>query len=350
MKSQFFQCILFLPYLFAVLLGLAEPVESAVLKVNVDKVSFVAQRRPLINVFISAINRKTGSAVKDLDADNFIIKEDGVTYSNPSEVKYFVVTDRKLIYMVVLETREKLSTSLTLVCQGLKTFVREMGFRYPGAVLTYTGRPIILARPTQDINLLEEKIGALHPVKGSSRLFDGLLFAVNELNKYAESSELKTDRRSLILLTDGLDQGSMFSLAACKAKIMQNNISLFVVGYGRKENQTLQELAQLAEKSGGGFYFAYSPDMISPLLLTVADRLKYQYILTCQPKNITPDGKRHEIRVNIKKSGYTGQGSLAFIAPKIENKKFVCFTAVIVLGATFLVILMLLVKNKIKPN
>jgi len=328
-----------------------EPVHSAMVQVNVDKVSFTAYPRSRIKVFVSVFNPDTGAVVKDLNKSHFKIKEEGHPFSSPSGVDLFVTTDRKLAYIIVLDTREKLTTSMTLVCQGLKTFIREMGFRYLGAVLTYTGTPAVLVRPTRDASLLAQEIDTLSPIKGPPRLYDGLLLAVNELN-YLEKSKSKigADRLSLILFTDGLNQHSKFSFAASEAKILQHSISLFVIGYGRKENPTLKKLAQFAPKTGGGFYFAESPDMISSLLSTIVDRLKYQYILTWQTKNIPPDGQKHEICVRVEKADIHGYGSLAFIAPKLEREKTVYVTAAILLGMVLLLLLASLFKRRFKAG
>ncbi|MBW2051685.1 MAG: VWA domain-containing protein [Deltaproteobacteria bacterium] len=345
MKRQFLQLIILTTCLALAIQFFFEPVVSAALQVNIDRVTFTPHRQPWINIFVSVFDQED-LAVKGLDEKRFTIKEDGNVYSGPIEVEPFVTSERRLAYIIVLETQEKLATSMTLVCQGLQSFIKEMGFRYPGAILNYTGYPEVVIKPTRNANLLIKKINELKPVKGLPRLYDGLLTAVKELNGYTGQSEFKADRLAIILLTDGQDQGSMFSLAADETKMLQSNISLFVIAYGKKERRSLSNLARITKETGGGYYFAHSPDLISPLLAAVAGRLKYQYILTYPANNFTPDGRSHKVSVDIETADDHGQGIHKFIMPELKTERIEILTTGILIGAALLVLLIIVIKSR----
>ncbi|MDY6852652.1 MAG: hypothetical protein SV487_11350, partial [Thermodesulfobacteriota bacterium] len=115
--------------LFAVFLltpWVVQAVQPAQVRLSLDRVVFNSQDSSLVTVFVT-VTGSGGRAVKDLGPNNFQVTEDGFLVPNPPHVEPFVVTGRRLGYVIVMDHREDLATSLTLVEHGLDAFISEMG-------------------------------------------------------------------------------------------------------------------------------------------------------------------------------------------------------------------------------
>ncbi|MBW2086414.1 MAG: hypothetical protein JRI54_10385, partial [Deltaproteobacteria bacterium] len=153
MKSRILHIFNLFLCLSLIILGSCSPIWSADLEVRVKRVAYLPLHRPWIHVFVSVFTEE-GRAVTGLDESRFLIEEDGRLFSGSKEVESFVASGRNLAYIIALDTRESLPTSLTLVSEGVKSLISEMGFRNPGAILVYTGRPEVLAGSTRNADLL----------------------------------------------------------------------------------------------------------------------------------------------------------------------------------------------------
>ncbi|MFH1090960.1 MAG: vWA domain-containing protein, partial [Pseudomonadota bacterium] len=282
------------------------------LSVKLDRITFNLKKPNWFHLFVSVTDR-AGAAVKDLDRANFVVRQDGLSLNGISAAKPFFVTNRRLSFVILLDHSEDMAGSLTLVRNGVKALVEAMGFGYEGTVVSYTGQPRVVAGPTRNAGLLVDRVMSLPASAGRPRLYDGLLFGLNYV-KTGLGSDSNLDREVIILLSEGRDAGSQFSLKAVADKIQEAGVNLFLIGYG-EDAPDLKLLAGLAQAGGGGAFFSSGPDDMAGLFLTVADRLKYQYILTGQSEAIRWDGRRHRLEVIVKSKLGGGSGQMEFVAP-----------------------------------
>jgi len=289
----------------------AEPGELAV---RVDRLTFHAGQRPWVSVFVTVAD-PAGKVVGELDHVRIDVVEDGQPYSGRPVVETFVRTDRLLNYIVLVDHGEDMATSLTLVRQGLEAFFNDLGYRYPGAVVSYADYPRVIAGPIQNPHDLLMAVLALEPVSGRPRIHDGLLLGLQTLAAMEGAGRPKPDRRVLVLLTEGRDEGSMFSPEAAESGLLDSETSLFVIGYGDENQPGLKRLADLAGRSGGGYCFASYPDEIGPCLIDTAERVKRQYVVSYPSSGLEADGRAHRLTVRIRAGGRTGRGDFEFSSP-----------------------------------
>ncbi len=295
-------------------------VSSAAIGVNVDRITFSAQDPVQINVFATVCDR-SGLIIKNLAPENFHLIEDGVSVAGKMELRPFVVTDRELAFTILVDHRDDLATSLTYVRQGIMGFLEEMGVRYQGAVVSYTNQPRLIAGPSQGSNRLLPALMNLEPVSGRPYLYEGLLLGIQTLSNMSANKSAAPDRLAIILLTEGLDQGSIFSLEAVESKLIEAGINLFLVGYGPGEGRTMAGLSEAARRTGGDSYQAAGSEEIKSLLTAIADRLKNQYVMTYSSDRIGLDGQSHSMEVEIWRQGQRGRGRLEFISPQKKGDR-----------------------------
>ena len=345
-------CVNFWTLLLAGFLGFlltAEPACSKELSVHIGRVIFSRSQPDRISLIVSVFNEK-GQAEKDLGQSSFSIEEHGQGLYGLDSAEPFLSSKGIIAYLVILDTREDLPTSLTLVSRGIGAFVTEMGFRHFGGILTYTGGVNMLVQPTKNAGLLLEKLNILDISSGKTFLSDGLIAGIRALERIRTSDGSRPEQTALILLTDGHESDRLFSLKAIREKLLQTQGALFVIGYGRQGANILPDLADLAEKSGGGFFFAHTPEQIEPLLLTLAHRLKHSYVLNFQTKRIKPDGGFHSIRVNVNASSGQASGELKFMAPDFGEDRYGYTYAVLIFGLAVIAVFFLYFAFRRRKN
>ena len=303
--------VLFL--LTQILIGAPSAARTAELRVRLGRITLTPTSPPWVSVLVS-VARASGQAVKGLEAGHFRVSQDGQPIFGPLEVETFVATDRELGYVLLLDHREDIPTSLTLVRRAGEAFISDMGFRYQGAVLSYADHPLVVAGPFRNPGRLAAAVLALEPVAGTPRLYDGLLLGVQTLTQLGLELPAGLDRRVIVLLTEGLDRNSVFSPAAAASRVLETGVSLFVIGYGAEDSPALRHLADLAGRSGGDYFFAPDPDGLRTCLMKTADLMKEQYVLGYPAKQLRRGGS-HRLVVEVRWLGLSGKSELEFESP-----------------------------------
>lgn len=92
------------------------------------------------------------------------------------------------------------------------------------------------------------------------------------------ASESGSGRQAVVLLSDGLDHGSVLSSQDALAATEASGVPVFTIGLGADIDQAY--LQAVADTSGGRFAATPSPEGLALVYADVAERLRGQYILT----------------------------------------------------------------------
>jgi hypothetical protein len=283
-------------------------------RVRVERMTFHPDQPGWLNLFVDVVDSEQ-KAVKELDESRFSIQENQYPPIKALRAEPYVVTDRVVTYLVLVEPNQDIPTSLTLVQDATAAFIEEMGFRYSGAVASYLDRFQIIAGSQENQVRLTELLYAISPQPGSPKLLDGLMAGTDFLIK----NQSQSSRLVMVVFTEGRDAQSLFSFDAVKSRISDTGIILFVVGYGDPDLELHQQLESLAWQSGGAAWFSTLPDELPDMLKSAADRIKNQYIVT-YPSSAVKNGERIEkVVVTVEGPQGHGQGTLLVEGPDVPE-------------------------------
>jgi Ca-activated chloride channel family protein len=181
-----------------------------------------------------------------------------------------------------------------------------------------------------------------------TRFNDALLLASKE-----QFGPVTKSRRAVIVLSDGIDNGQgTTTLEAALQSLIRSQVAVYIVAnteisraakraeldtlLGGSESsikfnqvaidrlrlglkvldQSEQNLAQLAQATGGRLYKPLSFDALESTYAEVADELRHQYALYFTPLNKTRDGSFRRVRVEMANPGYYPQTRVGYFAPK----------------------------------
>jgi hypothetical protein len=129
-------------------------------------------------------------------------------------------------------------------------------------------------------------------------LYDTLWVAIDE-------TAARTNKRAIVVISDGQDNLSTHTLTEVVAKAKGNGIPLFTIGFGDVD---VGVMPPLANETGGRYFYAPTADDLNLVYLQIVDILVGQYALeyTSQAHGIIT----LDLAVNF--NGMTGRATRSF--------------------------------------
>ncbi len=291
--------------------GDQQPMQT--LKVNVD----------VVNVYCN-VKDKHGALIPSLKKEDFELSEDGVKQN----IKYFSAeTDQPLTLGILMDT----SGSLMQVIPAEK----EVGGAFLSQVLTPKDLAFFMTFDV-DVELAQDFTSSAHQLKRamdaakvnvpptgptiaqgpfpthdtrSTALYDGIYLAANE--KLAR----EVGRKAMIIMTDGVDEGSKVRLNEAVESAQKADAICYVLLFARGIYGTRGEgyMKKLAEETGGRLFEIDRIENLKTAFDQIASELRTQYGIGYTPLNNKKDGTFRKIEIHSKE-GYKVQARHGYYA------------------------------------
>jgi len=282
----------------------------------------------LVNLFFTVKDRH-GVPVRNLSREDFEVYEDG----KPQAIKYFQADAPQPLTLGLL-----VDTSGST--QRMLPFIRRIGTQFFSEVLREKDLAFLmsfdvgvdllhdLTGPSPDLldamldtsanggdSLIPDRQGFPDTRLGSrgTLLYDAIYLAATDELKH------EVGRKTIVAITDGMDQGSETSIPATIEAAQKVDASVYVLiaadpDYGwRKE-----DIGRIAKETGGSVIeVAQKPGGLEKAIELVSEELRSQYYIGYIP-TLKPDGSFRKIRVQVKRGDYHAQVRKGYYAPKQE--------------------------------
>jgi Ca-activated chloride channel family protein len=258
----------------------------------------------LATVLMTATDRK-GRLVTALKAEDVRVSEDGV----PQRVTTFErQTGRPLSLALVFDTSGSQARTLPDQKTAARLFLRSIfrPDRDRAAVVSFSGGALLQQSFTNDLARLEDAVGRVGEPRppfsnaaparatgGGTAVYDALFLTCYKVLTKAQPDT----RRAVILLTDGLDNGSRLRARDAVNGAAYANAVVYGIGIG----QTIDEdaLSSVAEETAGRAFFPADDGELRAAFARIEQELRSQYLVAYTPTNKAHDGKRRNVRVEI---------------------------------------------------
>ncbi|MGH9378338.1 MAG: VWA domain-containing protein [Terriglobia bacterium] len=287
----------------------------------------------VVNVF-AVVTDKHGRAIPNLTRDDFQITDNGA----PQEIRYFsVATDIPLTMGILVDTSPSQRNILPVEQQQATAFLTEvMRPKDLAFVLHFDLAVELLQDFTPNVQSLIQAIdgteingGGQGPLPGTfpsaqegyTHLYDAVWLASTDPSLMPS----QVGRKVLILLTDGMDEGSKETLgsaieAAQKADVIIYAINIAdprmystynVYGGGYNGESILKKMAQ---ETGGEYLRVGRSKDTAEAFEEIERQLRTQYLLGYTPTDHIRDGSYHRIRVRMRDKDYRVQARQGYYA------------------------------------
>lgn len=296
----------------------------------------------VVNIYATVRDRK-GAVVRNLTKEDFFLEEDG----RPQQIRYFSQeSDLPLTIGLCIDTsgstRNVLPQERSASFQFLRQVMRQdkdtaflIRFDFDATLLqdlTKSHRMLERAMEqveTADMRRIVRQGPWSYPGGGSSGrrrtgggtvLYDAVYLASEEIMRK------QTGRKALILLSDGVDNGSRLTLFTAEESAQRADTLVYAIlfedpdmdfsgfggtlggigGIGRTPDGR-QVMQQLSQNTGGRFFEVHRRMTIEKVFATIEEDLRNQYSLGYSPD--APDGSRgfRKIRLTTKQRSFVVQ-------------------------------------------
>ncbi len=266
-----------------------------------------------------------GGLVTDLGQSDFEVKEDG----KQQEVRYFArETDRPLTLALLIDTSGSMRNVLPVEQETGARFLEQVLRPSDLALLmTFDVNVDLLQDFTPEAERLEAALkrtrinapvsaGPFPRNPAGTRLHDAIYLASRE--KLAA----EVGRKALIVISDGVDQGSDVKLKEAIEAAHRADAIIYTIGITDPAFYYSQgafydgrgPMNELAKETGGRAIFPRGPEDLKEAFDQIAAELRSQYYLGYTPTNSARDGKFRKIEVKVKRDGLKVQARRGYYA------------------------------------
>ena len=265
----------------------------------------------LVNVALNVVDAK-GSPVGGLERDDFQILEDG----KPQKIAVFEKeATTPLSIVLAIDASESVMTSERLEKEAAKHFVQALLREQDGLDLMQFADVVRDIVPfTNDKRRIQSGLNEIQHGDATA-LYDAIYLASDRL---AGTSAANGRRRVIVLITDGGDtvKGSKYMQAleeAQRAGAMVYSIIIVPIyaDAGRNEGGE-HALIQMAEDTGGKYYYVVDPKDLEPAFAHVSDDLRTQYLLGYYAPKRGQDNSFRQIKVRLTDAELKGKYDLRY--------------------------------------
>lgn len=239
-----------------------------------------------------------------LTAREFRLLEDGNRTTSAEQALEFGQTDLAVALIVLLDASPSMKGKpLDAIRRGLAQLVSRKRAQDWVAVLSFANDLRWEANWEASSDSLQAAFRNLQARGNRTRLYDAIGEALSAFDERARQHSDFPLRRSVLVLSDGHDEGSTTTLAAQTRRLGNSRVRLDAVGLARSE-LWLRSLQTLAHTGFGSFRKADTPEALTDLLERGLDVLLQTPVLEFRAQNLKADGRSHEAGIEHTPSGW----------------------------------------------
>jgi Ca-activated chloride channel family protein len=268
----------FLPILLfaAALLPAQEPGTPA----PEEPITTIKLQTRIVGVSAIAVDKK-GQPVTGLTRNDFVLKEDGV----PQTIRYFSQgSDLPLTLALLVDTSGSQTGYVRDEIKASRAF-------FPAMLLKPEDRAVLvqfdndvrrLQVLTNRVDQLNERLNLLSEPnrsftgRGGTLLYDAIYLTSRALLRNEEG------RRAMVLLTDGGDNGSHYSLAQAIGEAQRQDIVIYSIYYG-EDSHGKKILKTISDYTGGRAFEVSHKTPLADIYAQIAEDMRLQYQLGYTP-------------------------------------------------------------------
>lgn len=238
-------------------------------------VRVIADENP-VKVFVD-VRDAAGQPVTGLTRTDFQISE-----SSSAQSVVAVTTPEagavSVVFLMDYSGSMEESGAVAVMQQAVADALSKLDANDRAAIVKFSGSVETLASMgfTNDFASLSNFLAAAPTTVRGSIIFDAMNKALDLFS--SAQTTLPPSSHSMILLTDGVDEGSNLTLLGIQDKLDDAGVSVFALGLGEKLNEVVLE--DLAHVSGGDYAVADDVAAVGELYNDVTDGLTSEYLLT----------------------------------------------------------------------
>lgn len=238
------------------------------------------------------VNDPLNRPVSGLEKENFRVYDDKVEQT----ITQFAMDDAPIAAGLVFDTSGSMGEKLKRSRMAATVFFKISDPDDEFFLVEFDSQPRLVVPLTRDYGKIEEEL-TFSRSKGSTAMLDAIYLALQQMRKSQK------DKKTLLLITDGGDNNSRYSVTEVKKLIVESDVLIYAIGiFGGgstpEEAGGPELLSHIAESTGGRMFMA-NPEDMPDIAKRIGIELRNRYILGYSPTNKQRDGRYHAVQVKV---------------------------------------------------
>lgn len=231
-----------------------------------------------VEAFVTVLDRQ-GEFVEGLDRSQFTLLEE----NEPRRILSFESAERLPFTVgLAVDSSSSMLQRMADVHESAREFLgRSASEGNRAFVVDFDTKPRLAAPTTANATMLRDAVSSIR-ADGATALYDALVFSLLQLQGV-------TGKRALVVLSDGQDVGSRYSVDDVVQVARETGASIYLVVLGTNTQPRLQSLAT---ETGGRVWELKDTKQLDTIYGAIARELRSQYRVTFQ----TPSRDRNQFR------------------------------------------------------
>lgn len=283
---------------------MADPVGQEISENDVVKVD-----TNLVNLSVRVIDRNN-RPINGVRQEDFKVYEDGVL----QPIQFFSTEEVPISYGLAVDNSGSMRSQIDKVIEAGKILINT---NKPGDE-TFLVRFIdsekieTMQDFTADKERLFDGLDSMYIEGGQTAIVDAVYLAAERVATYKKGNDLNDRRRrALVVVTDGEDRSSYYRLDQLFAKLREEDVQIFVIGFVNEldreggiirkspKDKAVDLINRLAKETGGRAFFPTSLSELNDIAREISNDLRTQYIISYSPTNSARDNTFRQIRVSV---------------------------------------------------
>jgi len=270
----------------------------------------------MVSIFATVLDR-AGRLVTGLNRDDFAVYDNGQRQAISQFSREYIPVS----VVILLDTSSSMLSGKKLdnAKKALAQFLKRLHKGDEALLMTFRTRPRVVVGFTQDLERLRREIRRLDG-NGSTALYDAVLASLEEIGK------ARNPRRTLLLITDGLNTYGRAQLQETVNHLQIAGVELFAIGIESSLPEDLQDkavtrsiLEQLTKSAGGESFALSDPKHLGSICGTISERIHNQYTFGYYPSPLL-DSRWHGVRIETRVPGLRVVASKTGYYPVIDRE------------------------------
>jgi Ca-activated chloride channel family protein len=275
--------------------------DDDVVRVNTDLLLFPVR-----------IRDKKGQAVAGLTEQDLLLKDQEQVTTGV----YFARGAERVAMLFALDQSGSLQQIIQQQREAALALFSRFGERSSVAIVRFSDTATLVAPFTKDLENARAAFKFRATQNAKTAIFDS---AATALKAFDDLTPSRTERRIVVLISDGLDTRSRTNPDTVIEAALEQHVSFYVIHLplfeprdGRLEvRRPSKGFKELAEKTGGKYFLvgdaksalAPKPTDLTPIFQAIEEDLKSQYLLGFYIAESSRDNRKHVFSVSMKPEG-----------------------------------------------
>jgi Ca-activated chloride channel family protein len=253
----------------------------------------------LVTVPVSVTDPQ-GNAVADLEAEDFVIQEDG---KNENIAKMIDAGQSPLQLALLFDISGSVNSLFEFEQEAAIRFLEKVWKQGDAiTIISFNEEPRVLLKNSNTIKEAFQELLNLAPTESPTAFYDSVVYSADVL----QNSAPPESRKAEIVLSDGEDNRSDHTIVDALRKVQQSDVLFYSINPGgasiRLNEISIkgqQVMNSLAAQTGGSAFVSDNLNNLDAIFSRIATELRTQYLLGYYSSNASSNSQFRRIRVSL---------------------------------------------------